>query len=268
MCYSALVKKDLDFLGQHYGASVIRQQISDFKALSAENPKLYPPLHSRIFPGHYAPIIFIENGIRVIKLMRYGAYPPPHIPNPAKYTTYNARRDNLLSSFWSDSFKKHHGFVVLMAMYEWVLVQDLLKAGVVTRDRVAEYFKKQAEGRKVKLLVQGKKYKPTPTELKQLESRRIIIEFKPSNDELLTVPVIFSAYQSTNSVDGWGFAIVTDHPPKEVEEAGHDRSPIILSQEALDTWLDPNHRSAENLTQCLSQTVPILFQHDLEKATG
>ena len=56
---------------------------------------------SRIFPGHYAPVMVMENGRRVIKPMRYQCRPAS---KPAFYDakypgTYNARRDNL-EGFW------------------------------------------------------------------------------------------------------------------------------------------------------------------------
>jgi hypothetical protein len=56
---------------------------------------------SRIFPGHYAPVLVIENGQRVIKPMRYQCRVAG---KPASYDvkfpgTYNARRDNL-EGFW------------------------------------------------------------------------------------------------------------------------------------------------------------------------
>lgn len=264
MCYSALVKKDLKFLSDTFGATVVRNQLASFEHLSEANPKAYPPIRSRIFPGHFAPVLFEENGTRLIKVMRYGVYPPPTVLHPEKYTTYNARRDNLQSRFWSDAFMKHHGFIALRGMYEWVLVQDLLEAGVVPLDRILEYFSKQTEARKAKILAQGKTYKPTATELADPRARRIIIEFKPQGDGLLLVPIIFSAYASPNGVDGLGFAIVTDDPPKEIERAGHDRCPIILKDAALKDWLDPVHRSIPNILECLKQKNDVQFTHDLE----
>jgi putative SOS response-associated peptidase YedK len=264
MCYSALVKKDLTFLGQTYGATVVRDQVANFERLSTIDPKRYPPLRSRIFPGHYAPVIYEDEGQRTIRLMRYGAYPPPHVHNPERYTTYNARRDNLRSPFWGDAYMKHHGFVVLGGIYEWVLVKDLLKAGVVSLERVKQYFDKQMQARKERILAEQKKYKPTPNEKKNPLDRQIIIEFKPKDRPLFQVPVIFSAYPSNNGIDGWGFAIVTDDPPPEIEEAGHDRCPVPLGQEALDVWVRPAKYTSFDVSKALDLRENILFIHDLE----
>src|SRR5260370_21499926 len=63
------------------------------------------PSDSRIFPGHYAPVLVMDNGQRIIKPMRYqcrvAGKPASY---DAKYPgTYNARRYNL-EGFWRNLF--------------------------------------------------------------------------------------------------------------------------------------------------------------------
>ena len=75
---------------------------------------------SRIFPGHYAPVMVRENGQRVIKPMRYQCRPAG---KPAFYDskypgTYNARRDNLEGNFWQPLFGHTHGVMLASAFYE------------------------------------------------------------------------------------------------------------------------------------------------------
>lgn len=75
---------------------------------------------SRIFPGHYAPVMVSEHGRRVVRLMRYQCRPPG---KPAHYDepfpgTYNARRDNLEGSFWRDLFGRNHGVILISSFYE------------------------------------------------------------------------------------------------------------------------------------------------------
>jgi putative SOS response-associated peptidase YedK len=270
MCYSALVKKDLDYLSRTYGAIVIRDQINNYVRASATNPKRFPPPAPRVFPGHYAPVISHYQGQRTINLMRYSAYPPAHIQNPKVYTTFNARRDNLQSNFWSNAFMVNHGFVVLEAFYEWVQVQDLLKAGVVTLKSIEAEFAKQAEERRARVVAAGKKHKPTPTELKDPCLRQIIIEFKPEDGQEMLAPVIFSSNREIfESGEMWdfGFAIVTDDPPFEVEQAGHDRCPVILEGDAIESWLHPETLSAEKLIGLLGMKKRIIFKHILANAS-
>ncbi|MGE0174572.1 MAG: SOS response-associated peptidase family protein [Oligoflexales bacterium] len=266
MCYSALVKRDLDYLGRKYGAIVIRDQIEDYHRAAAENPKRFPPLDDRIFPGHYAPVIYERDGKRVLELMRYGAYPKSSVVDPKSYTTFNARRDNLTSSFWDEAFMKRHGFVVLDGFYEWVKVQDLLKAGVVAIEEVRSEFQRQADERKAKIIEAGKKYKPTPTELKDPRFRQIIIEFKPMDGRELLVPAIFSATVLENGRQDKGFAVVTDEPPPEVRAAGHDRCPMILEAEAVAQWLGSDKRTPKQWDEVLARGARVTFKHKLAEA--
>lgn len=269
MCYSALVKRDLDYLNRQYGAIAIREQIDDYTRAAAVDPKRFPPPEPRIFPGHYAPVIFERDGKRVIELMRYGAYPPPTISNPKAYTTFNARRDNLTSSFWAGAFMRHHGFVVLDGFYEWVSVNDLLRAGVVKLKDVEAEFHRQAEERNAKILAAGKKYKPTPTELKDPRLRQIIIEFKPDDGQEMLAPVIFSYGKGDDGPGGKrdvGFAIVTDDPPLEIEQAGHDRCPVILEPDAVEEWLEARAKAPEVLLELLGKKKRVTFRHKLAEA--
>jgi putative SOS response-associated peptidase YedK len=76
----------------------------------------------RVFPGHHAPVLVMERGRRVVKLMRYQCRPagkPAHWD--AKYPgSYNARRDNLGGEFWRGMFGRSHGVMVISGFYEHV----------------------------------------------------------------------------------------------------------------------------------------------------
>src|ERR1700722_14235999 len=78
------------------------------------------PRDARIYPGIYAPVIVSENGQRSVRLMRYQCRPEG---KPAFYDkkfngSYNARRDNLGSTFWRDLFGYRHGVMIVNAFYE------------------------------------------------------------------------------------------------------------------------------------------------------
>ncbi len=249
---------------------MVRDQTDIYERASAEDPKRFPALRERVFPGAYGPVIHHSSGNALLsELMRYGAYPPDNIPNPQKYTTFNARRDNLTSPFWSVGFLKHHGFVVLEAFYEWVAVKDLLQAGVVTLAQVKAEFEKQAEERKARILAAGKKYKPTPTELKDPRLRQIVIEFKPNDGKPLLVPTIFSYSEDGEGFDGGadsGFAIITDVPTPEIENAGHDRCPVILEMHEIEQWLNPRSMAPEDFLELLKNRKQPIFEHKLAEA--
>lgn len=266
MCYSALLKMDEDYLHKRYGAIASSHSFVAYTDRSDIDPKSFPKLRERIYPGHYAPVMSLQNAKTALTIMRYGAYPPPHIEGKIakNLTTYNARRDNLISSFWSEAFTKHHGFVVIKSFYEWVSVRALVKAGVVSIDQVNEAFTKQANARKLKILSAGKKYKPTPTELKHPLERQIIIAFTPEDEQDLLAPVIYSSGVAADEKSDLGFAIVTDDPPFEVRNAGHDRCPVILTPEAIEPWLKPDSATPQQLLKLLiDKKRKLTFKHAL-----
>jgi putative SOS response-associated peptidase YedK len=162
---------------------------------------------SRIFPGHYAPVMAIENGQRVIKPMRYQCRPPG---KPAFYDTkfpgtYNARRDSL-EGFWKALFGYSHGLMVANAFYE-----------NVSRHRL--------EGRE---LAAGEK------------DENVVLEFKPDPTQDMLVACLWSRWQGRGEPDLLSFAAITDEPPPEVAAAGHDRCIIPIKPEYIDAWLSPD----------------------------
>lgn len=73
----------------------------------------------RIYPGTYAPVMVVENGQRIVRLMRYQCRPAG---KPAFYDTkfpgtYNARRDNL-EGFWKGEFGHTHAVMLATRFYE------------------------------------------------------------------------------------------------------------------------------------------------------
>lgn len=74
---------------------------------------------SRMFPGYYVPVIYVEDGERRVAPMRYQCRPAG---KPAFYDrkfpgTYNARRDSL-EGFWKGQFGHRHGLIIADVFYE------------------------------------------------------------------------------------------------------------------------------------------------------
>ena len=162
---------------------------------------------SRIFPGHYAPVMVMENGKRMIKPMRYQCRPmgKPSFYDSKYPGTYNARRDNL-EGFWKDLFGLSHGIMVVNAFYE-----------NVSRHAV--------EGREL-----------APGEA----NGNVVLEFKPNPTQDMLVACLWSHWGGTGEPDLLSFAAITDDPPPEVAAAGHDRCIIPIKPENIDAWLKPN----------------------------
>jgi putative SOS response-associated peptidase YedK len=165
------------------------------------------PRDSRIFPGHYAPVMVMENGRLVVKPMRYQCR---IAGKPAVYDvkypgTYNARRDNL-EGFWKPCFGYTHGVLLVDVFYE-----NVSKA----------------------------KFEGTLSETHE-KDENIVLEFRPSNGELMLVACLWSRWSAVGEPDLLSFAAITDEPPAEIAAAGHDRCIIPIRPENIDAWLNPD----------------------------
>ena len=185
---------------------------------------------SRIFPGHYAPVMVMENGRRVIKPMRYQCRPAgkPVFYDSKFPGTYNARRDNL-QGFWKDLFGFTHGIAVVNAFYE-----------NVNRHRV--------EGR----------------ELGTDEAvENVVLEFKPRPTQDMLVACLWSRWSGTGEPDLLSFAAITDDPPAEVSAAGHDRCIIPIQPVHVDAWLNPDPKNLAAQHAILDDRERPYFEHQL-----
>ncbi|MGF6924293.1 SOS response-associated peptidase family protein [Paraburkholderia sp. 40] len=165
------------------------------------------PRDSRIFPGYYAPVMVMENGQRVVKPMRYQCR---IAGKPAFYDTkypgtYNARRDSL-EGFWAPCFGRTHAVLLVEVFYE-----NVSKA----------------------------KFEGTLQETHERDEN-VVLEFRPSNGELMHVACLWSRWSVPGQPDLLSFAAITDEPPPEVAAAGHDRCIIPIRPENIDAWLNPD----------------------------
>ncbi len=185
---------------------------------------------SRIFPGHYAPVIVWEDGRRVVKPMRYQCRPRG---KPALYDvkfpgTYNARRDNL-RGFWKEQFGTSHGVMVVSAFYE-----NVSRHGM--------------EGRE---LADGEK------------EENVVLEFRPNPPQDMLVACLWSHWQTAGAPDLLSFAAITDEPPPEIAAAGHDRVIIQIKEDHLDAWLNPQAGNLDALEALLEDRERPYYEHRL-----
>ena len=182
----------------------------------------------RIFPGHYAPVLVMEDGERVIKPMRYQCRPAG---KPAVYDrkypgTYNARRDNL-EGFWKQLFGYSHGIMVVNAFYENV--------GAARFER--------------RTLADGEK------------DGNVVLEFRPNPPIDMFVACLWSRWQGTDEPDLLSVAAITDEPPSEIAAAGHDRCVIPIKPENIDTWLRPVQADLQTQYAILDDRERPYFEH-------
>ncbi|MBB6201195.1 SOS response-associated peptidase family protein [Paraburkholderia fungorum] len=188
------------------------------------------PRDSRIFPGSYAPVMVIENGQRVVKPMRYQCR---IAGKPASYDvkypgTYNARRDNL-EGFWKQCFGYTHGVMLVDVFYE-----NVSKA----------------------------KFEGTLSET-HARDENVVLEFRPSNGELMHVACLWSRWTAPGKPDLLSFAAITDEPPPEVAAAGHDRCIIPIKPRNIDAWLNPDASNLASLYTILDDRDRPYYEHRL-----
>lgn len=111
------------------------------------------------------------------------------INNPG---TYNARKSSL-EGFWKSCFGYTHGVMLVEVFYENVKKAKMEGTVLETHDK----------------------------------DENVVLEFRPSNGQLMHVACLWSRWTKTGEPDLLSFAAITDEPPPEIEVAGHDRCHIV-----------------------------------------
>jgi putative SOS response-associated peptidase YedK len=188
------------------------------------------PRDSRIFPQHYAPVLVVEDGQRVVKPMRYGCR---IAGKPTNYDvkfpgTYNARRDNL-ERFWKPCFGYTHGLMVVDVFYENV-ARAKLEGITLSEDEPDE---------------------------------NVILEFRPRTGEQVLVACLWSRWTAPGEKDLFSFAAITDEPPPEVAAAGHDRCIVPIKEQYVEEWLNPDPKDLDALYAILDDRERPYYEHRL-----
>lgn len=98
--------------------------------------------------------------------------------------------------------------------------------------------------------VEGKNKKPT------------LISFFPEKKEMMWAPVLYDTWQSQdNKITMNSFAIITDGPPEEIKKMGHDRCPIFLAGHQIDSWLNPQSKTKNEIYKILNQREDVIYAH-------
>ena len=191
----------------------------------------------RIWPGHFAPVLIRdpERGKRMVVPMRYRCRLPgwTEAHEIEKPGTYNARRDKL-STVWRKVFGHNHGIMVVDRFYESVYLHDLQRRPLVPGER----------------------------------EQNVEIMFTPSTGEELLVACLWTYVEAAGENPGfYTFAAITDDPPLEVVEAGHDRCPVPIQEDDIDAWLNPDPNDGPSMYAILDRRVRPFYAHQLVRKT-
>jgi putative SOS response-associated peptidase YedK len=197
-------------------------RLSDARRVSPEERD------TRIFPMVYAPVIAKIDGRLQVAPMRYtcrlGGKPANY---DVRYPgTYNARRDNL-GGFWSEVYGRNHAVMVVSGFYENV----------------------------PRHLYEKRELKPDE------KAANMVLQFNPRPVTEMLVACLWDHWSGPSATDLWSFAAVTDEPPPEIAETGHQRCIIALRRENVREWLSPAGVSRERLEAILSDKEMPYYEH-------
>jgi putative SOS response-associated peptidase YedK len=206
MCFSLEIELNIQKLSKLFNAQLSAKEFFYFAKQREINPKVFrrPENDGRLYPNYFAPVMVYENNQRIFKPMRYRLRPYGSKEEiPTKFNVFNARIDSLdKRKTWKNLIARNHGLVPFKRFFEWV----------------------EDENKKKKL-----------------------ISFKPNIspiENIMWAPCVFDlwkSYEDSNSYF-YSFAIITDDPPNEILEAGHDRCPIFLNNSKIDSWLTTKNK--------------------------
>ncbi|MCB0391327.1 MAG: SOS response-associated peptidase family protein [Bdellovibrionales bacterium] len=87
-----------------------------------------------------------------------------------------------------------------------------------------------------------------------------LISFAPENRAIMWAPALYDNWVSADKkIQFASFAIITNDPPPEVAEMGHDRCPIFLNENSIDQWLQPEKNNKQKMYELLKILEPVYF---------
>ena len=188
-------------------------------------PLKMPSDDGRIFSNYFANVIVEESGQRLIKPMRYRVRPHGSREEiPTKFNVFNARID------------------ALETRKTWTPL-FMKKHGIIAFTHFYEWV----------------------SDPENPNGKPKLISFYPDNHELMWAPVLYDEWISKDgSMQFKSFAIITDGPSPEIERMGHDRCPIFLDKEKIDSWLNPKNVNKKTMYEVLAMREETYFSHRFE----
>ena len=93
------------------------------------------------------------------------------------------------------------------------------------------------------------------------EGKSVVLEFRPDPPQTMLVACLWSRWTKLGEKDLLSFAIITDDPPPEIAQTGHDRCPVPIKPEYLDEWLNPDPRNLEAMDAILEDRARPCYVH-------
>lgn len=91
--------------------------------------------------------------------------------------------------------------------------------------------------------------------------KKKLICFSPRGRDLMWSPVLYDIAKDEDGRALFSFALITNDPPPEVLEAGHDRCPIFLREEHIEMWLSPRNMAVKDVEKILLDKPQVFYEH-------
>ncbi len=93
--------------------------------------------------------------------------------------------------------------------------------------------------------------------------KKNLVSFGPLGRDVMWCPVLFDHWVApVLSESITSFAVITGDPPAEVLAAGHDRCPIFLRRDVMDSWLNPVGQSVDQTLKLLHIQEVATLEHE------
>jgi putative SOS response-associated peptidase YedK len=92
------------------------------------------------------------------------------------------------------------------------------------------------------------------------------LQFTPKPAQSMLIACLYSHWTDAKEPDVRGFAAITDEPPPDVSDAGHDRCIINLLPQHVVSWLTPEGRNRADLQSILSDKAVSFYRHQSAQA--
>jgi putative SOS response-associated peptidase YedK len=94
------------------------------------------------------------------------------------------------------------------------------------------------------------------------EGKKHLIYFEPKERQTMWAPCLWDHWSAPDkSLEFFSFAIITTEPPEEVLNAGHDRCPIFLKEDQIETWLNPKNIDRKSIYESLGMQESVYYEH-------
>jgi putative SOS response-associated peptidase YedK len=132
-----------------------------------------------------------------------------------------------LQAFWKGQFGHTHGIIVVTSFYE-----------NVSRHKM---------------------------EHRQLGSdekeENVVLQFDPRPEFRMNIACLWSTWTDPKDTSLLSFAAITDEPPPEIADAGHDRCIVPIKDSSLDIWLAPEGKPLACMYEILDDRERPYYEH-------